>query len=176
MIFEIRSNDEFLYKQTKSIIENLLSLRIIDDPMYDKLFTIQINKVEDKLCIYSSFSKKFNSNTPIEFSNLVKIIEIICHAYVHKLSNLVYSPFKQQITFHHKKLYLNDIHNLILLNLIIFKNGVCKNNLYKCLWNKDKEINMNKLDTHLTNLKSFIKEELAVDFPITTKKNILMIN
>ncbi|MFL2514776.1 MAG: hypothetical protein ACJ0RK_05465 [Alphaproteobacteria bacterium] len=175
MIFEIKCEDEFLSAQINSILKDLLSLRTVDDN-YNKLFTIQINKVVDQIFIYSSFTKKFNTSTPVEFSKLSKIIEKICQAYRHKVNNLIYFPFKQQITFQQAKINLNDIHNLIFINLIISKKGVCKNLLYKVLWSKDKEINMNKLDTHLTNLKSLIKEKLDVDLSIVSKKNILMIN
>jgi len=175
MIFEIKCEDEFLSAQVNSILKDLLSLRTVDEN-YNKLFTIQINKVADQIFIYSSFSKKFKTSTPFEFSKLSKIIEKICQEYQHKINNLLYIPFKQQIIFQQNKINLNDIHNLIFINLIIFKKGVCKNLLYKVLWHKDKEINMNKLDTHLTNLKSLIKEKLDVNMPIVSKKNILMIN
>jgi len=175
MIFEIKCEDEFLSAQVNSILKDLLSLRTVDEN-YNKLFTIQINKVADQIFIYSSFSKKFKTSTPVEFSKLSKIIEKICQEYQHKINNLLYIPFKQQIIFQQNKINLNDIHNLIFINLIIFKKGVCKNLLYKVLWHKDKEINMNKLDTHLTNLKSLIKEKLDVNMPIVSKKNILMIN
>jgi len=175
MIFEIKCEDEFLSAQVNSILKDLLSLRTVDEN-YNKLFTIQINKVADQIFIYSSFSKKFKTSTPVEFSKLSKTIEKICQEYQHKINNLLYIPFKQQIIFQQNKINLNDIHNLIFINLIIFKKGVCKNLLYKVLWHKDKEINMNKLDTHLTNLKSLIKEKLDVNMPIVSKKNILMIN
>ena len=176
MIFDIKCEDGFLSAQINSILKGLLPLRIVDNKNDNKLFTIQINKVSNSIFIHSSFSKKFAIETPVEFSKLSKIIEIICMEYQHKLNNLLYFPFKQQIIFQQKKINLNDIHNSILINLIISKKGVCKNLLYKILWSKDKEINMNKLDTHLTNLKSLIKENLDVNLPLVSKKNILMIN
>ena len=35
-----------------------------------------------------------------------------------------------------------------------------KEYLYKCIWPEDHDMQLNKLDTHLTNLKNLLKESL----------------
>ena len=52
-------------------------------------------------------------------------------------------------------------------------NGVDKNYLYKTIWTQDKDIQINKLDTHITNLKNKIKKGLNIDLKIITNAGIL---
>ena len=39
-----------------------------------------------------------------------------------------------------------------------------KIDLYKEIWPLDKELQLNKLDTHLTNLKNHLKEKINFNF------------
>ena len=66
-----------------------------------------------------------------------------------------------------KKSLLSDIQNIILNNLLLFSEGVDKDMLYKSIWKRDQDIHINKLDTHLTNLKKKLKK---------TIRKILLIN
>ena len=56
--------------------------------------------------------------------------------------------------------------------------GIDKEVLYKAIWKKDKSIYINKLDTHLTNLKKKLKLELDIKVNFQShKKNLrLLIN
>ena len=51
--------------------------------------------------------------------------------------------------------------------------GISKLNLYKNIWPADKEIFMNKLDTHLTNLKNYLASDLNFSLNFTTVKGQL---
>ena len=57
-----------------------------------------------------------------------------------------------------------------MLNLQI---GVDKNFLYGLIWPNDKDIQINKLDTHVTNLKNKIKNELNFDLKIISNAGLL---
>ena len=63
-------------------------------------------------------------------------------------------------------------------NLIISKSGINKDKLYRLIWKKDKDISINKLDTHLTNLKNQLKKDLGMNayFQSQDKTLRLMIN
>ena len=73
---------------------------------------------------------------------------------------------------------MSDIQNKILFNLIVNRDGVNKEQLYKFIWPDDKEISINKLDTHLTNLKNLIFDELKfkINFKSLDKTLKLIIN
>ena len=47
--------------------------------------------------------------------------------------------------------------------------GINKTDLYKIIWPKDVNIQINKLDTHLTNLKNLLQEHF--DYTIKFKSN-----
>ena len=73
---------------------------------------------------------------------------------------------------------LSDIQNIILNNILLSKDGVDKDLLYQRIWKRDKSIQINKLDTHLTNLKNKLNDELnlSVNFQSYEKKLRLMID
>ena len=77
-----------------------------------------------------------------------------------------------------KKSFLSDIQNIIMTNLLSSKDGIDKDKLYQLIWKKDKSIYINKLDTHLTNLKKKLKQELNIKVNFQSqKKNLrLLIN
>ena len=68
---------------------------------------------------------------------------------------------------------LSDIQNLIISNLLINQEGFDKDNLYKLIWKRDKLIYINKLDTHLTNLKKKLKQELNLKINFQSHNKIL---
>ena len=65
-----------------------------------------------------------------------------------------------------------------MTNLLTSKDGIDKEILYKSIWKKDKSIYINKLDTHLTNLKKKLKQDLEINVNFQSqKKNLrLLIN
>ena len=77
-----------------------------------------------------------------------------------------------------KKSLLSDIQNIILNNLLLFSEGVDKDILYKSIWKRDQDIHINKLDTHLTNLKKKLKDDLniLINFQSHKKKLRLLID
>jgi DNA-binding response OmpR family regulator len=58
----------------------------------------------------------------------------------------------------------------IILN---YKNGISKNELYKILWPNDYEIHLNKIDTHLSNLKNFLHKEINYNLNYSTNNSII---
>ena len=89
-----------------------------------------------------------------------------------------YYPFQRLIINKNKKSFLSDIQNIIMTNLLTSKDGIDKEILYKSIWKKDKSIYINKLDTHLTNLKKKLKQDLEINVNFQSqKKNLrLLIN
>ena len=62
-----------------------------------------------------------------------------------------------------KKSLLSDIQNIILNDLLLSKEGIDKDHLYKKIWKRDKSIQINKLDIHLTNLKNKLNDDLDLN-------------
>ena len=139
-------------------------------------FEIDILFENNYLKILSS-SKSSSLKIPIPFELLLAEIKNHFANKFIKVDNYNYSPINQSISYNKKILYLNYIHNIILNNLILYKNiGVDKNHLYKTIWTQDKDIQINKLDTHITNLKNKTKKELNIDLKIITNSGILRLS
>ena len=85
-----------------------------------------------------------------------------------------YYPLKNTVESGSKKLQLSEIQNSILLMLSLnLKKGIHKEKLAKIIWPKDKEISINKLDTHLTNLKNQLAKDLNFKFNFVSKSSLL---
>ena len=104
---------------------------------------------------------------------LEKIIEVN-----FPLGDYKYFPYKRVISYKNKKSLLSDIQNLIISNLIVSQQGIEKDNLYNLIWTRDKSIYINKLDTHLTNLKKKLNQELnlKINFQSNNKTLRLLID
>ena len=53
--------------------------------------------------------------------------------------------------------------------MVINSFEINKNNLYKLIWQNDYEVSMNKLDTHITNLKNILKKDLNFNLLVKTE-------
>lgn len=113
--------------------------------------------------------KKIILPSPIEISSLRNEINKILLGYVIKLNNLSFYPYQRAIEKNDNKIFLTDIQNIIFSNLINDNKGIDKKFLYQEIWKNDKEIFINKLDTHLTNLKNFLNNALKVKINFLTK-------
>ena len=89
-----------------------------------------------------------------------------------------YYPYQRVLSKKSHKSLLSDIQNTIFSNLITSKSGINKDKLYRLIWKKDKDISINKLDTHLTNLKNQLKRDLGItaNFQSQDKTLKLLIN
>ena len=176
MVFKILCSNINIQKIVEYFYSKKYLKALSDQDNQNYLFEIKINFSENKIFLSSDHSKKFELPTPFYYKKLIDIIEKIFLEFEINIGNLVYSPYRQEIFNYQDTLYINDIHNKILTNLVLAKNGLNKDSLYKILWDKDKNINMTKLDTHLTNLKNLVKNKFSCSFNISTHKNLLRIN
>ncbi len=101
----------------------------------------------------------------------------IKNLFINKFVNIddfKYEPIRQSIIYNGKIINLNYIHNIIISNLILNLNeGIDKFLLYQLIWPDDKDTQINKLDTHLTNLKNKLKNEISLDLNISSINGII---
>ena len=118
-----------------------------------KLFIIDIESNEKNLIIkFNEIKKTFT--LPAEINSVASyILENVKNVFV-PIKGFKYFPYKRSISSHQKKSHLTDIQNTIFYNLLFSNEGLDKDFLYEMIWTKDKNISINKLDTHLTNLKN----------------------
>ena len=127
----------------------------------------------EKSIILNINGHKIDISLPIDinFLNsqiLKKIVDIN-----FSIGSYKYFPYQRVISNQNKKVLLSEIQNLIISNLIVNKEGIDKNNLYNLIWKRDKSMYINKLDTHLTNLKKKLNQELNLKIYFQSNNKIL---
>ena len=112
------------------------------------------------------------------FILLTKIKNISLRLILLKILKILNSGVfqKQSLIYNNKEAYLGNIHFIIFCNLLLHReDGSDKTDLYKEIWPQDKEYQFNKLDTHLTNLKNHLKENINFDFLFFTRSGLIYI-
>ena len=168
--------NNYLLKQTIiSYLENKNFSLALENNAY---FTIiKIRETEKNICLIIDDYKK-EISIPVDLNFLSsEILRSIVDINI-KINNCNYFPYQRLVENSKKKALLSDIQNIILNNILLSKDGVDKDTLYQKIWKKDKSIQINKLDTHLTNLKNKLNDELnlSVNFQSYEKKLRLMID
>ena len=130
----------------------------------------------DKSIILDINGERVELAIPVDINLLVsQTLKKIINIY-YLINNYKYYPFQRVIRNHNKKSFLSDIQNLIMITLLTSSEGIDKDLLYKTIWKKDKSIHINKLDTHLTNLKKKLKLELGIKINFQShKKNLRLL-
>lgn len=174
-MIKITCNDGLFYS---TIINLLVRKNFVSEKNVDKFFAT-INIVVKNNNIYLECEdKQENLSLPIEVNLFLgQILRIISDIKISK-DEYDYFPYQRLLLRDSKKSLLSDIQNIIFSNLVISKSGINKDNLYSLIWKKDKDISMNKLDTHLTNLKNQLKNDLGItaNFQSQDKTLRLLIN
>ena len=168
----LKCNDNF-YLKSIFFLFNQKKIPITLEKSEKYFFELDII-IENNQFIIESSTKKSSIKIPITFELFFsEIKDHFINKFV-KIGNFNYDPISQSITCNNQSVNLNYIHNIIITNLILsIDKGVDKIFLYKLIWSQDKDIQINKLDTHITNLKNKIKKGINIDLKIVTNTGIL---
>lgn len=169
----LNSNNDFLLNIFISLL-NQLNIKVSsnkNDPYFAKVELLMLDK--QLKIISSKVIKTINLPTNINIikKNLLKQLEII--RIVHH--DFDYLPFNQLIISNDKKVFLTDIQNKIFTFLLLNKDGINKKNLYKKIWENDKDLYINKLETHLSNLKNLLLEKSNLKLRLNTHEGKLIL-
>ena len=156
-------------------IENLLIQKSINFSLTETnsyFLKIVIRSNKNSIIIENEhINKKFEM--PININDfLLEFINLLSGFYIN-FYNASYYPFQNKIILSQKNLILKNIHSIILFNLTLYKDGVDKEYLYSLVWPEDKNLSINKLDSHLTNLKNYIKESLDLSMNFHSSQKII---
>ena len=168
--------NNYLVKQTlTNYLENKSIFLASENESY--FTSINIHGTENNISlIIGSYKKEFS--TPVDLNFLSsEILKSIADINL-KISGYNYYPYQRLVENSKKRSLLSDIQSIILNNILLSKEGVDKEFLYKRVWKRDKSIQINKLDTHLTNLKNKLNDDLDlnINFHSYEKKLRLLID
>lgn len=171
-MIKIECDDSFL---RKNIINLLKQKKFFSKDEYSNKFFFQLKIYQQEDCLFCQVEDdQIKFNLPRNFEEIFeKIFDLVSNKNIH-VSIFHYYPFKQSIRINEKITLLTEIQNKIITHLLLnLDNGIEKVQLIKNIWPKDKDIFLNKLDTHLTNLKNQISNELGFDLNFSSKSGIL---
>ncbi len=174
-MINVECDDDFLKKNIISLIKQKGSFLKSD---YSNKFFFHLKFYqEDNFLLCISEEEKIKFNLPNNFNEIFdKIYDFISNKNIY-FKNFNYFPFKQLIQFNEKSSFLSEIQNKIIIYLLLnLEDGVEKVELINNIWPKDKDIFFNKLDTHLTNLKNQIYNDLNFDLKFSSKSGVLKLS
>ena len=166
-MFYLKSDNNFLMDNIINVLNQKTSLFTNNNDI-SSFATISIFANENTLFVEAANDKKSISK-PFTFIKLFEEIDSTLAKIKIYFNDLTYIPVKQNLSYENKSLILGNIHNLIFSKLLLnLTSGVNKSHLYEIIWPGDKNFQINKLDTHLTNLKNLIKEKLEYQINFKT--------
>jgi len=172
-MYLVMSNNKFLEENiTKLFLQK--GIEVSNDRNSKFYESINLIQKEPILKIFIGGKFKFSITLPTNFESIFNKINDFLSLIFIKYEDIKYFPINQKIVLENKVIKLGIIHNIIIsMCLLYLKDGVNKFSLYEKLWPEDKDVYMNKLDTHLTNLKNKIGQGLLKEIKFLTKNNNL---
>ena len=158
-------------------LEDLLSQFEITDKVQIDSLEANISKENKTDVLHILYNKKeLNFKLPVKVDEIVSKLLFYQSQKEFKLGPILFNPSKQLLISKDLQINLRHSHNKMLSEIMINKEyGVTKLTLYEKLWPNDVDMQMNKLDTHLTNLKKVIYENFNYEIILKTVNGKLII-
>jgi hypothetical protein len=171
-MFLLKSNDQHLIESISHLLKQKNFFHTLDaNQKY--FFILNINSIKKELEIGSPH-KKIKIPLPTTIGTLISTINNLFIDYEIDVNGAKFYPLRQSLEFKNKQINLGNIHFIIFSHLLLNSNdGSDKVELYKSIWPLDKEYQINKLDTHLTNLKNYLKEKLNFSLIFSTSLGLI---
>ena len=139
-------------------------------------FTLKIIQ-KNKFIEIQSINYNLKIETPTTINHLIKNIFQSFIDFNIDIKGANYYPLKRSLVYKNKEAYLGDIHFTIFSQLMLNRDeGLDKTKLYKAIWPLDKDLQLNKLDTHLTNLKNHLIEKININFLFFSRSGLIYIS
>ncbi len=175
MSISFSGSDQFLIDKMKSLF-NQTPVSITEQDMNRRTLNLNLKLKNNKLHISDNQQIERDIIIPTHINEIMTIVNFFQDKYSVTIGLINFFPFKGTIEFENKVKRLGSIQNNILEILVNKKKGISKNNLYQEIWPNDKNIQENKLDTHLTNLKNSFFTLANKNLKIKTIKKIINID
>ena len=166
-MFLLDSDDQYLVKSISHVLNQKNFFHTLD--LNKKhFFSLKFNIHKKEMEIGNSYKKK-KILLPTSTNTIISTINNLFIDYEIEVNGAKFFPLRQSLEYKNKHTYLGNIHFIIFSHLLLnCDEGSNKIELYKSIWPLDKEYQVNKLDTHLTNLKNYLKDKLNFSFVFST--------
>ena len=173
-MINIICKDDFLLKQIQSLVNQK---KFHQNYLFEKFLTsLEITTDNDQIKIIVN-KKSSSISLPFTLDAFYTIVINLSSDIKINLQDFTFYPFQNLLrNTKQKQCFLSNIQNIIFSLLVTSSDGIDKTQVYKFIWPNNKEFSINKLDTHLTNLKKKLKSEIDFNFQIKSHdKNIKLI-
>ena len=166
-MYQIKANSNFFLEH----IINLLHQRnfpLIKNQVINDYGIIEFNIHKNNI------SLKFNDSEvsikkPFDLNSLWNSLDGLLSNHKISFDYLFYYPMKEYLKYQNNNLKLTHTHNLIIQEILQNLDAkISKNDIYKKIWPNDVNIQMNKLDTHLTNLKNTLYDHFEYELKFSS--------
>ena len=174
-MFLLESDDLLLASSISSILKQKGIFHTLekDEKYFFTLKLIQKNKYIE----LKSDTNSLKIETPTTISLIVKNISQSFNNFNLDIKGAKFYPLKRSLVYKNKEAFLGDIHFIIFSQLMLNSDQCLdKIKLYKDIWPLDKDLQLNKLDTHLTNLKNHLKEKLNLNLLFFSRSGLIYIS
>lgn len=174
-MISIKCEDEFLKRIITSFLEQknfIFKKKYLDKYFFQLNFYQEENKLN-----FSIDDDEIKISLPKNNNEIFqKIYDFVSNRGI-VVNNYKYFPFKQIMKKENKISFLSEIQNEIMIHLLLnLSDGIEKIELIKKIWPNDKDIFLNKLDTHLTNLKNQLSDDLDFKLKFSSKSSLLKLS
>jgi len=169
-MIKLHCDDELFFNIFTNLFEQKNLVNKVKSDQYFVNVNIKINLNKVNIDVNGNISIL---QLPLDVNHFFNyILKLISHVKL-SLNEYEYFPYRRILSGKNSKSFLSDIQNTIISNLISSSKGINKDLLYSLIWRKDKEVSINKLDTHLTNLKNQLKKDLNMRINFHSHEKIL---
>jgi len=110
-----------------------------------------------------------NIKKPFDLNTLWNSLDGLLSNHKISFDYLFYYPMKEYLKYQDNNLKLTLTHNLIIQEILQNQHSkISKNDIYKKIWPNDVNIQMNKLDTHLTNFKNILYDHFEYELKFSS--------
>ncbi len=166
-MYQIKANSNFFLEHIIKLL-NQRNFPLIKNQIINDYGTIEfiINK--------NNISLKFNNSEvnikkPFDLNTLWNSLDGLLSNHKISFDYLFYYPMKEYLKYQNNNLKLTHTHNLIIQEILQNQDSkISKNDIYKKIWPNDVNIQINKLDTHLTNLKNTLYDQFSYELKFSS--------
>lgn len=164
------NSENFFYQKN---FEDLFFQKNYQLSSQKKFLTVKIRDEKNHIIVNAN-DERISFLKPVVFNEFFKkTIFIILRTKIF-FNSTDYYPFRHLIEYKGSSYKFKNFNNILFGNLVLYyPEGIKKVDLYKKIWPTDKQIIMNKLDTHLTNLKVDLKKYINFDLNFRSKNGVI---
>ena len=171
-MYQIKTDNNFFLRHITDLLDQRNFPFIKKQDLNDYgLIEFDVNK--NNICIkFDNFN--INLSKPFDLNTLWNNLDSLLSNHHIPFGCLIYYPMKEYVKCQNDYLKLTHTHNLIIQEILQNRDfKISKNDIYKKIWPNDVNIQMNKLDTHLTNLKNTLYDNFSYELKFSSTGGVI---